>query len=305
MNTTTNTYDIIIPVASKDISFLPRVVHYIRLNLHEADKIYIITSGKNIRNAKVLKTLKSCVILDEDELVEGLSFAVVRDLLLKLAPNVSVGWFFQQFLKIAFGTTPYATKYYLSWDADTLPLKHIPFFEGEHPLFSRKYEYNQNYFTTINKLLGLNKLADFSFIAEHMLFNPDIIKNLIIEIEKSDIQGVRWYEKIINAGDYSINLQTFSEFETYGTFVLQNYPDLYKTRQLNTFRCGGFIQGRNITDGKLKTISFDCDTISFEYGHDPLFPYNLYCHWQLYWQTVVVLKKYSIKDLILRLLKIR
>ena len=57
---------------------------------------------------------------------------------------------------------------------------------------------------------------------------------------------------------------------------MYNYPDFYHIRQLNTFRCGGYIQGYNITDAKLQEISFDTDTISFEIRHEPLFPYNLF-----------------------------
>lgn len=108
------------------------------------------------------------------------------------------------------------------------------------------------------------------------MFNSRIVKQMLGEIEGAPVDGDSWYEKIINAGNYESVLPTFSEFETYGTYVMYNYPDFYHIRQLNTFRCGGYIQGYNITDAKLQEISFDTDTISFEIRHEPLFPYNLF-----------------------------
>lgn len=296
-------FDVIIPCAGKDISFVPRVVTYVRKCFDDADQIYIITNAKFIgKLQKFLGNLvNECVILDENALLPGLTFGNVGKMLKEKKEGLSTGWFFQQFLKYAFALTQYADKYYLTWDADTLPLNKIKFFEDEHPYFTRKIEYNENYFKTIEKLLGIRKQNDFSFIAEHMMFDPVLVKELLSEIEKSSVVGDNWIEKIINAGDYDNPKPSFSEFETYGTYVSQKYPELYLTRQLNTFRCGGFIQGRNITDAKLKTISFDCDTISFEYGHDPVFPYNIYCKFQFYWLIFVTLRKYSLAEIIKRI----
>lgn len=271
-------YDVIIPVAAKDISFVPRVIKYIRKNLYGVDNIYIITNKSNF--SKTLLKNHDCILLDEDSLLPGLYFLKTKELLEKLNKNISVGWYFQQFLKYAFGLSEYATKYYLSWDADTLPLREIRFFDQkEKPLFTKKYEYNENYFITIKKLLNIKRQVEFSFIAEHMLFDPAIIKELITKIEESSVFGNCWYEKIINAGNYEINFFTFSEFETYGNYVMVFYPDKYSFRQLNTFRRGGYIQGRNISDEKLIRIGFDTDTISFELQDEPLFPYNILLRW--------------------------
>ena len=44
---------------------------------------------------------------------------------------------------------------------------------------------------------------------------------------------------------------------------------------MNTFREAGYICGRKISENKLRIMSFDLDTASFEMGHAPMFPYNL------------------------------
>lgn len=270
-------YDVIIPVAGKDVKFVSRVVKYIRQCFDDADNVYIITNVRYINKIiNLLRQYEKCIVLDENVLIPGLTFDRLTKLLRSHKEGLSTGWFFQQFLKLGFAETKYAGEYYLTWDADTLPLSHIKFFDEGHPYFTRKYEYNENYFTTIERILGMRKKNDFSFIAEHMMFNSRIVKQMLCEIERSFIDGNNWYEKVINAGNYESVLPTFSEFETYGTYVMYNYPNLYYTRQLNTFRCGGYIQGYNITDAKLQEISFDTDTISFEIRHEPLFPYNLF-----------------------------
>lgn len=116
-----------------------------------------------------------------------------------------------------------------------------------------------------------------------MLFKREIVKELISTINKSQIQGENWIQKIINSLDLTDSPLAFSEFETYGTYCMNYYPDLYKTRHLNTFRSGGLIAGRFISNQKLQNISFDTDTISLELKDFPIFPLNIvhyfYCKW--------------------------
>ena len=277
-------YNIIIPCARKDLSFIPKVVKYIRKNLIEADRIYIITNTDNIsylqRHLKKSDTT-NVVTLDENKMLKNLSFAIVKEYLSKKEWYVRQGWYFQQFLKMGFALTDYAKDYYLSWDADTLPLSQLSFFDDGYPLFTIKKEFHPAYFETMEKLFeGGGKVFDYSFIAEHMLFKTSIMKELICEIEANKkLEGKDWVEKCINACEFS---QTdiykepyFSEFETYGTYANIHHPDLYRMRQLNTFRGAGYIRGRKISDKMLETISLDLDIASFEYGATPPFPYNI------------------------------
>ena len=268
-------YDIIIPVGLKDTGFVWRVVKYIRKCMPEAAHIYLITSKKNFKLLKKVKD-EDYSILDENELIDGLTFQQSAQYLSDAHIKMRTGWYFQQFLKYGFSLSKYAKKYYLSWDADTLPLAHIDFFnEDNKPMFTMKTEYNPNYFKTIKKLLGIDKQTKGSFIAEHMPINTQIMKELIEKISKSEVDGENWMQKIINACDASDPMPGFSEFETYGSYVLATHPDSYAMRHLNTFRYGGYIRGRQISDKMLKNISFDTDTISFELGMNPVFPANI------------------------------
>ena len=268
-------YDIIVPVGLKDTGFVCKVVKYIRKCMPEAAHIYLITSKKNFKLLKKVKD-EGYSILDENELIDGLTFQQTAQYLSEAHIKMRTGWYFQQFLKYGFSLSKYAKKYYLSWDADTLPLAHIDFFnEDNKPMFTMKTEYNPNYFKTIKKLLGIDKQTKGSFIAEHMLFSTDIVRELIEKISKSNVDGENWMQKIINACDASDPMPGFSEFETYGSYVLATHPDSYAMRHLNTFRYGGYIRGRQISDKMLKKISFDTDTMSFELGMNPAFPANI------------------------------
>ena len=135
-----------------------------------------------------------------------------------------------------------------------------------------KSEYNPNYFVAMEKLLGIGKVVDNSFISESMMFSSEYMRELLQAIDSSDVAGDDWVEKIMAAGDYSTPLPTFSEFETYGNYCAIKHPSAYKPRHLNTFREAGFIAGRNISDRHLREMSFDLDMASFEIFHQPMFP---------------------------------
>lgn len=237
--------------------------------------------------------------MDENGLLENLSFDCVKNNLVNHgAPAKRTGWFLQQFIKLGFALSESCdTDYYLSWDADTLPLRNIEFFTSDgKPIFTKKKEHNQAYFDTLSKILELGEYADFSYIAEHMMFNKNVMKEMLGDIEKSPIYGDSWYEKIINATDPT-NVNSFSEFETYGNFCLNHYPNMYATQVLNTFRKAGYIAGRFISDRKLNYMSFDLDTASFELGDYPCGIEKYFCfayHKYLKFKEQIIKKRLKI-----------
>lgn len=282
-------YDVIIPSSKQDISFLPKVFKYIRKNLIGAKKIFVITSPDNFKKLNKYLLVYGIELIDENNLCNGLSYSSIDEILKSKGVYTRTGWHFQQFLKMGFALSKYADEYYLSWDADTLPLSKISFFDPENnPIFTMKNEYHKPYFDTIQNLIGLGKTANFSFIAEHMLFKSSFMKELLLEIEKSSNDGILWFEKIINAS-VDLAYPGFSEFETYGTFVWVRYPGYYKTQRLNTFREAGMIKGRWIDDKSIERLSFDLDIASFEMFSKPPFPYNIpniKAIWKRRWKQV-------------------
>lgn len=260
----TNPYDVIVVIKADDWDVAKKNIYYIRKNLNP--KRVVVVSSKKIRSK--LSQEDNVHFIDEDTLYPGMSFSNIRAIFERKGLNPSLtGWFLQQFLKISYALVC-KDEYYLVWDADTIPVRPIDMIDKEngHPLFNMKPEYISPYFSTLHTLLKLKKSDMESFITEHMLFKTDIMKDLISKIEmNSKLNGKAFYEKIIDATDFSMQGTSFSEFETYGTFCDYYYPNVYQKRHLKTFRAGKIFLGADVNDDILEWVSKDVDTISFEY----------------------------------------
>ena len=264
-------YDIVICVGWNDILVVKKTIKYLRLNLN-GDKIYIIINRFyfNQFSSQFLKDYH-VVLIDEDELIPGVNYTVLRSYLQNSRPEFPTGWYYQQFLKMGFADSQYAKDYYLIWDADTLPLSQLEFVNNGQLLFTQKKEYHKAYFDTIENIFHIRKNNDFSFIAEHMLIKSSIMKEIISKLSEGG--NCCWPFSIINHIQPQAFLG-FSEFETYGTYVSHYYPGLYKPRMLNTWRNAGSVFGRNIKDDDLKALAIDLDIVSLESWNGKLFPQN-------------------------------
>lgn len=198
---------------------------------------------------------------------------VLKDLLMgQELPRGITGWYYQQFLKMQYSHVC-KDAYYMVWDGDTVPCRAISMFHEESgvPWFDLKKEYHEEYFKTLSRLLpGMRKCIEKSFISEHMLIKCDIMKNLIADIlGNASIEGTTFFEKIFHAIDISeLQSNSFSEFETYGTYVAFKYPTEYRLRNWHSFRYGGeFFDPDRISDSDFEWLGKDFDAISFEKGH--------------------------------------
>ena len=293
-------YSIIIPVVFKDYSFLRRTINYIHKNLSPV-AIFIITDSKMARFLpREVRSCSLCKIIDENHIIEEMTYAKV-DFILRShgRQHTKTGWYYQQFLKMAFAFSNYCfTDYYLSWDADTIPLRKLHFFDKEnHPYFTMKSEYHKPYFSTMERLLSIGKTNPCSYIAEHMMFNKGIMKEMINKIEKSSDDGKKWYEIILDSLESEqISPFSFSEFETYGTYCNVFHPDLYVERFLYGFRRGGLIQGRFVSEIILQKLAEDFDIASFEIYERPPFPWGKICEWHEKW---LKRKEWFLKQLVI------
>lgn len=256
--------DFVIPVSPKDVFTLGKSLKYINQNFSHPN-IYIITKKNCFRYFYSFKKY-AIICIDEDDLFNGLTFDNVK----KCIENHQligqrVGWWFQQFLKMAFSYSPYAKEYYVVWDADTIPLNPIDFIDNKSGafLFNLKEENYHPYFVCMDKILGLKKQIEMSFITEHMVISTEIMRRLTNEIESFSKEEGNWWQKIIKAQPTK-GLAGFSEFETYGTYMMVHYPNLVKFRSLNTDREGREKYGLCVTRSDLHNASKHFDTISFE-----------------------------------------
>ena len=205
------------------------------------------------------------------EFVEAMN-ARIRSEGYEVGGNSKLGWYYQQFLKMTYATIC-SGEYYLIWDSDTVPLRKISLFDPNcKPYLDTKPEYNPGYFRTIRNLFGFDKAIKQSFIAEHMLIDKSLMLEMIQEISGLSYAGKTYYEKILYAIDIDNMKLGFSEFETFGTWIMNRFPDSYVIREWKSMRRANlFVDSNDLTDADIKWMGQDYDSASFESYH-PLIP---------------------------------
>ena len=177
------------------------------------------------------------------------------------------GWYYQQFLKMAYAYKS-EDEYYLLWDSDTVPVREQTFFDGPKSFLDLKTEYHKAYFDTIGVLFpSIKKMIRGSFISEHMMIKTEHMREMIDDISKSPCNGNSWIEKIINSiPERELAKSGFSEYETYGNYVTCKYRNEYLNRKWHSLRFGElfFEKGRRMNDADMEWLGKYYDAISFE-----------------------------------------
>lgn len=133
------------------------------------------------------------------------------------------GWYMQQFAKLAFlHSERYNEGMTIIWDADTVPLKKILFTEDAKIKFYLGSEHHQPYFSTINKLLGLEKIITGSFISQCMPVPNRWSLDFFNYLEST--KQKYWIDAILDAIDFRA-FSAFSEYETLGTFFYSKFSE--------------------------------------------------------------------------------
>lgn len=257
--------DIIIPIKSDSLKLaieltIPSILTHLSFN-----KIYILTKLENFEMIN-LNFEDSVILLNEDKVCEGITFQKVSEYLKNKIDNTSrTGWYFQQFIKLGISKNTTITSNYLVWDADAVVLKQMNFINDKKQIFITKSdEHHQPYFNTLEKLINIKKQVKFSFISEHMIFNKECVVNLINIISKKDAMKI-WWEIILDTIEVKhLNKSGFSEYETYGNYLMSTSPSLLKIRFLPNFRSGKELLGEDPSRFLLKLLSIEYYYISFE-----------------------------------------
>jgi hypothetical protein len=263
-------FNVIIPAIRRNLNTLEYVIPYVTKNIRPMN--IIIIANSDMKND--LRKFSEVQFFDEDKLMLGLTLEKVSELLFDICGEKKrAGWYFQQFIKMAWAYKC-SEENYVVWDADTIPLNQVDFFTQDGKLvFTEKMEYNKPYFETIEKLFSgkVKKYNDKSFIAEHMIINRSYMKQVIDDINNNDsLNGSYFFEKILRAIDLDdIKHSGFSEFETYGNYVMRYYQKSYEFHKLRTLREGVYVIGVYPKKEQLIWAEKDYDIISIEYSSNP------------------------------------
>lgn len=263
-------YDVLIITTAQDFLRLKSNYHRLVKNM-TAGRLIFVGSAEVGELAGQLNLGERVDFLNENDILPFASVhGIMQDALgTEDVPRGVTGWYYQQFLKMQYS---YLCKdeYYLVWDGDTIPCKPFTMFseDGAKPFLDLKREHHEEYFVTLGKLFpGMHKCIEPSFISEHMLMKCDIMKSLIADIMKNEqLSGETFYERIIRCIDVSkLTSNSFSEFETYGTYTCFKYLNSYRLRNWHSFRYAGhFFHPDEITDSDYEWLGRDFDAVSFE-----------------------------------------
>ena len=267
--------DIVIPVKTNLVQLaidktIPSVLSKLTYK-----QVFIVTKKQNFQYF-YSAFQDSISLMDEDDIVDGLTIEKVRKYFeSKNVDQKRAGWYFQQFIKLGISQSKEISDLYLVWDADNVVLKPISFISNENKvLHDISSEYHKPYFELIEKLIGIKKQVDYSFISEHLVFDKNIVLNLLNQI--SNRIGFDWWIEILEKIEYDhLSNSGFSEYELYGNFVTKYHPDYFMIRQLNKTRSGKRLLGMKPNSFSLFIFSHIYDYMSFETWHKKIRPLPL------------------------------
>ena len=207
--------DVAIPVAPKDLDVVKLTIKSVRKYLkHPIRQIYVIAPESE--QVKSLCLELHCVFLPETEICS----IQPQEINFRCNGYERSKWLYQQFLKLSVDELPGFDQIFLI-DADTILTSPQVFERDGKTTFFHADEYHYPYFVHLKRLLDIESIQ-LSFVAHQAL----ISKRRLIELKHliETIHGCRWTNAILSCMNES-TASPFSEFETYGHWMLTNYPE--------------------------------------------------------------------------------
>ena len=199
--------DIVIPTTSKDLSILPLCVESVHEFVrHEIGTIYVVAPASE-EIADICERF-GCTYVEESNFLP--------------APKHELecsGWILQQFIKLN-GHRFVGNEHYLVLDSDTVFLRPQVFVMGSRKVLKYSDQYELLYDPSLRILLGSTQRFPVSFIAHHMLFTVELIKQLLRSMENRF--SLPWYQAILDKVDHSRQI-SLSEYELYGNYVSKEF----------------------------------------------------------------------------------
>lgn len=137
-------------------------------------------------------------------------------------------WIYQQFLKLFQTVTKHDL--YLTIDADLVFNRPMPLFENGKRIWWRgRDQYNKAYYEFNKRLLGLDRLADHTFLMDMNFFDRRIITEML---ECLGMTKEVFIERSIDIITHECHP---SEADIYGQYCAKYHPDLYEVRRAKVY----------------------------------------------------------------------
>ena len=183
------------------------------------------------------------------------------------------GWWIQQLIKLGAATQIHDISHtYIVWDADLIPTRRwklcdyndkgkVNFFIAILQLESRSEFNSYQYASCMKSLINMTPCQPENggtFVSHHMVFNKKrVIEMINLIIENTGFYNIPWPKLLMS---YSKKFYRFSEYKTYATFMITNYPEEFKYHVFDNFGAGGlrFRDANKI----INTILLSCPVIN-------------------------------------------
>lgn len=292
-------YNLVTPLAEKDVDFYFATLDKKREYL-DVKKFIVIGNEKVLEKIKEHNT-PDIVFENENQFI---NYNQVKDMIAFFSNHDKksirrTGWYLQQFLKISYASVC-EDEYYMLWDADTIPIHKYQFSDNGKLFFDMKTEHHKPYFDSFSRLFPAYKKRNrLSYISEHMVIKTSVMNDLVNELSESNVPGNSWQEKIINSiNPKDLGYSGFSEYETYGLFCLNKYPDLYSDREWNSLRpASRYFEFSRMRECDYEWLCKDYDALSFEASCSPITKMRLMINGMIY-RSKFVQKSFSCKKLL-------
>lgn len=208
--------DIVIPTTNKDFSQLEKVILGARQFIsHEIKNIFIVAPF----SSEILKISEKlgCIYINENTLTDIKKI----DITYKVNGIDRSGWLYQQILKLSSDKIS-TQEHFLILDSDTILTKKHNFIYKNKIIFNHSDEYHLPYYAAFRKIFGYDKVSSLSFVCHYMLFTKKYLKEMKREMASQN--NSTWEKAIISNVLYNES-SGFSEYETYGNFMLKNHKN--------------------------------------------------------------------------------
>jgi hypothetical protein len=238
---------------ARDLPVYRHTYRSLRRHLPEAS-VHVVTRRADF--ARFEDACQGVVLWDEDEMVPGMTLNGLKRHPLPFFP-AGAGWYFQQFLKLAFVQSRPGDGHCLVWDADTILLRDLDWFDPEgRPYVTRASENHPPYLETFEALFGERPVRDFSYISQHQVMSKPLLRRMLAEIEERHPDAGGWAWAIVkNLRGEGTNL--FSEYETYGHYAALRDSGGTAVRDLPWTRAGRRIAGFPPREAGLEVLARD------------------------------------------------
>ena len=292
---------------------LAREIKIIQKNIHNFEKIYnsynlnffIICPSRDKKIFELFKN-KNVSIINEDEIITFSNFKNIFNLYMKKSPYLNqiqsrVSWYYQQCLKISF------IFYYFKiidqkgnlilWDADTIIIKKIKFFNKEHSIkYGNVNEFFKAYYHTAFTLLQIlpnyfvSSLNQFTAISKkEYSFLSSKLQNFI---KINDYKTSEWIAHLISKSvldTHSVyNGSLFSEYEIIGISNILCNPGRQKLIKIFRNPLDG-----ELTNNQIKILKiFNFFHITYEYSHYRLLKVDFFKNKQSWKSFLLIFIRY-------------